>query len=61
MEPIYQITVWAFRCLRCGHEWLPRKPLTGEERPEGRGLPRICPKCKSPYWDREKQQDAGSG
>ncbi len=32
------------RC-RCGHEWLPR----GGERP------RVCPKCKSPNWDREKQ------
>jgi len=32
------------RC-RCGHEWLPRVP--GEK-------PRVCPKCKSPNWDREK-------
>jgi predicted Zn-ribbon and HTH transcriptional regulator len=31
------------RC-RCGHEWLPR---------EG-GKPRVCPKCKSPNWDRPK-------
>ena len=30
-----------FTCLRCGHVWIPRKPVT----------PRICPKCKSPYWD----------
>ena len=30
------------RCLRCkeGHEWTPRKDEV-----------RICPKCKSPYWD----------
>ena len=33
------------RC-RCGHEWLPREP--GEK-------PRVCPKCKSPYWDRPKR------
>jgi len=33
------------RC-RCGHEWLPR---------EGTEKPRVCPKCKSPYWDRPKQ------
>jgi len=32
------------RC-RCGHEWLPRDPA---ERP------RVCPRCKSPNWDREK-------
>jgi predicted Zn-ribbon and HTH transcriptional regulator len=33
------------RC-RCGHEWLSREP--GEK-------PRVCPKCKSPNWDRPKQ------
>jgi predicted Zn-ribbon and HTH transcriptional regulator len=33
------------RC-RCGHEWLPR---------ETTDKPRVCPKCKSPYWDRPKQ------
>jgi transcriptional regulator len=31
------------RC-RCGHEWLPRDA----ERP------RVCPRCKSPNWDRPK-------
>jgi len=30
------------RC-RCGHEWLPREK--GEK-------PRVCPKCKSPNWDK---------
>jgi predicted Zn-ribbon and HTH transcriptional regulator len=30
-------------CLRCGHEWHPRKPVVT-----------ICPKCKSPHWDKEK-------
>jgi predicted Zn-ribbon and HTH transcriptional regulator len=33
------------RC-RCGHEWLARDPHE---------KPRVCPKCKSPYWDRPKQ------
>jgi predicted Zn-ribbon and HTH transcriptional regulator len=33
------------RC-RCGHEWLPREK--GEK-------PRVCPKCKSPNWDRAKR------
>jgi predicted Zn-ribbon and HTH transcriptional regulator len=32
------------RC-RCGHEWLPRDKAE---------KPRVCPKCKSPNWDREK-------
>jgi predicted Zn-ribbon and HTH transcriptional regulator len=36
----------AYRC-RCGHEWVPRNKA---ERP------RVCPKCKSPNWDRPKVQ-----
>lgn len=34
-----------YRC-RCGHEWLARNK--GER-------PRVCPKCKSPNWDRPKR------
>ncbi len=35
-------------CSRCGHVWSPR----------GYGsLPRICPACKSPYWDRAKRHE----
>jgi Zn finger protein HypA/HybF involved in hydrogenase expression len=30
-------------CKRCGHEWYPKQPDV-----------RICPKCKSPYWDRDR-------
>src|SRR5205823_2774399 len=37
------ITVMGFRCDRCGHEWIPRKP--GDE-------PRVCPKCHSPWWNK---------
>ena len=33
------------RC-RCGHEWLPRNAAD---------KPRVCPKCKSPNWDRPKR------
>lgn len=39
------ITQSGYKCLRCGHTWVPRK----------KDCPRICPKCKSPYWDREKK------
>ena len=39
-----QITVWGFRCERCNHEWAPR----------GQVEPRVCPRCKSPYWNRPK-------
>ena len=38
--PIYPLT-----CKRCLATWIPRKP----ERPIQ------CPKCRSPYWDRERK------
>ncbi|MEK7352938.1 MAG: hypothetical protein AABZ77_00330 [Chloroflexota bacterium] len=41
------ITVMGCQCERCGHEWLPR----------GENLePKVCPKCKSPYWDKPKKE-----
>jgi len=30
-----------FECGRCGYSWYPRKPEK----------PKVCPVCKSPYWD----------
>lgn len=30
-------------CKRCGHDWIPKKPR----------YPRVCSKCKSPYWNKE--------
>jgi predicted Zn-ribbon and HTH transcriptional regulator len=41
------ITVMGYRCERCGHEWVPRGEVDIE--------PRVCPKCKSPYWDRARK------
>lgn len=41
--------VWVFSCHRCPHVWCPRVV----ERP-----PRVCPKCKSPYWDRPRRADS---
>lgn len=40
------ITVMGYRCERCGHEWVPRDE--GQE-------PRVCPKCKSPYWNKPRK------
>ena len=37
-----KVKLMGYRCERCDHEWLPRDK-TQE--------PRVCPKCKSPYWD----------
>jgi len=42
------IEAMKLECKRCGHKWIPRKVEV-----------RICPKCKSPYWDRgRKVKDA---
>jgi hypothetical protein len=41
-----QILVWGYRCERCKHEWVPR---------EKSQEPRVCPKCKSPYWNRPRK------
>lgn len=41
------ITVMGYRCDRCEHEWIPRGESEGE--------PRVCPKCKSPYWNRPRK------
>ena len=35
------------KCKRCGHVWLLKKPQE----------PVVCPKCKSPYWDREREEE----
>lgn len=42
------ITVMGYRCERCGHEWLPRGDLEQD--------PKVCPKCKSPYWNRPRKE-----
>lgn len=42
-KPIGMVLVMGCRC-RCGHEWVPH----------GNEKPRVCPKCKSPNWDRPK-------
>lgn len=34
------------RCYRCGHAWLPRN---------SNDRPKVCPKCKSPYWNKPKK------
>jgi DNA-directed RNA polymerase subunit RPC12/RpoP len=48
---VAKIKLDGYRCERCGHIWLPR--IYGEA--EGQGDPVICPKCKSPYWNKPKK------
>jgi predicted Zn-ribbon and HTH transcriptional regulator len=38
------MTVIIHRCHRCTHEWASRK----------QGIPKYCPRCKSPYWHKER-------
>ncbi len=39
------IKVFYLECLRCGHKWLPRRPVA----------PKACPKCNSPYWNKPRK------
>jgi predicted Zn-ribbon and HTH transcriptional regulator len=42
-----KVSVEGYKCERCGHVWVPR--LYGKKQPV------ICPKCKSPYWNKPRQ------
>jgi hypothetical protein len=44
-EKIGMVMLQGCRC-RCGHEWLSR---------DKKEKPRVCPKCKSPNWDRPRK------
>lgn len=43
--PQQKVEVIQYQCIRCGHKWLGRS----------REKPIVCPKCHSPYWDRERK------
>ena len=40
-----KIKLEGYICERCNHSWISRN--IGKKSPE----PRVCPKCKSPYWN----------
>lgn len=40
-----RVQIWGFQCERCDHKWVPRDD----------SHPKVCPKCKSPYWDTPRQ------
>jgi hypothetical protein len=50
--PRVPITVMGYRCNRCGHGWVPKSATDDSE-------PVVCPKCKSPYWNRPKRSVIG--
>ena len=42
----YKMKLPRLACKRCGYEWYPRTPQK----------PKVCPKCKSAYWDTPKRK-----
>ncbi len=55
---IIQMTIHAFKCLRCEHEWIPRVSMA-ELTSIIKNKPRICPHCKSAYWDTPRKNKKG--
>lgn len=47
--PKTTIVIEGYRCYRCTHKWIPnlKHRDTGQD-------PVMCPKCKSPYWNRPR-------
>jgi Zn finger protein HypA/HybF involved in hydrogenase expression len=41
-----KVDIKSIECLRCYHKWIPRKTPV-----------RLCPKCKSPYFDTIRVKD----
>jgi len=46
--PKITMKVPGYECLRCGHKWLARLA--------GRSEPKICPRCKSAYWNEPRHR-----
>lgn len=43
-DALEEIVIRPMICSRCGYDWMPRTAAR----------PTVCPKCKSPYWDKKK-------
>ncbi len=41
-----EVEIKELRCKRCGHSWIPRQNEV-----------RICPNCKSAWWDKEQEDE----
>ena len=44
-----RILIEGFLCERCGYRWVPRQNPDKE--------PKVCPKCKSVYWNKPRKLD----
>lgn len=58
MSHLKKTQFWAFHCERCKHAWIPMGIValvsSHPDIPEVE-KPRVCPKCKSPYWDKPRR------
>ena len=41
-----EINLKGYICERCNHKWVPRNS----------NKPIVCPKCKSPYWNKKRER-----
>lgn len=48
---IVNVTKKGFRCERCRHKWIPNNIKVE---------PTVCPKCKSPYWNKPRKNKNNS-
>ncbi|CAD6513344.1 hypothetical protein NMT12_190029 [metagenome] len=39
-----EVMLRGYECERCKHQWVPRDE----------SIPTVCPKCKSPYWNKPR-------
>jgi hypothetical protein len=46
LTPDEILSIPELKCKRCGHSWVPRRV----------NLPKVCPKCKSPYWNKDRKK-----
>ncbi len=44
-----RVTVEGYLCERCSHVWVPQRRTVSE--------PKICPRCKSAYWNKPRKLD----
>ena len=47
------IQIKGYECERCNHKWCPKS--INQKNSDDVEIPIICPKCKSPYWNRPKK------
>jgi predicted Zn-ribbon and HTH transcriptional regulator len=47
------VVIEGYLCERCGYRWAPRNGTGLRDKDE----PKLCPKCKSSYWNRPRKNN----